>query len=219
MKLAHSHSSLSTFDTCPEQMRHLYIVKKFKKSWTPEKDGGIDAHAVLEQRIKLQRPLPSELASAEALVASFERMGSVEAEVSLAVNRDLKPTAFFDKNVWFRGKYDVVLSWPEKARAFIGDWKTGKVRESSEQIERGALLFLRSFSWAKTVAGANIWLQTGKPGTLYKFRREDADHRWAKLIKKMLDIEALDEKVSWERKASPLCPYCPVADCPNYRGG
>lgn len=213
--LQFSYSLLSQDDNCPEAARQLFIIKKYKKSYTVQ--GGIDDHKVLEARLRYQEPLPAPLAKAEPLVASLERNGTPEVEVSLAVNRDLSPTGFWDG--WLRGKYDVITRAVKSA--FIGDWKSGKVRESQDQLEIGALLLMATHPQIDTVVGANIWLglQTPKLGTPFTFKRAENEQRWLKWVRRIQTIERRDPNVEWEKRSGPLCKFCPVQSCLYYKGG
>lgn len=215
-RVQHSYSSLSTFDTCPEQYRQIYLLRAYRKTFAKQQDG-IDDHKLLEHRLRYQQPLPAPLAKAEPLAASLERSGKPEVELSLAVNQHLQPVGFWDG--YLRGKYDVVLRWPEQRRAFIGDWKSGKVRETDEQLEIGALLLLQNDARIDIVQGVNIWLQLPKLGQPYTFRREEKDALWVKWLRRMGTIEKLDPGQEWEKRESGLCGYCPVKVCQHYRGG
>jgi hypothetical protein len=217
VSLIYSYSFLDQDRNCPEAARQLFIIKEFKKTWTVK--GGIDDHKELEKRLKYQQPLPAPLAKAEPLVRSLEQSGPVGAEISYAVKRDLTPTSFWDKGAFLRGKYDVVLKWPDKQRAFIGDWKSGKVRESEDQLELGALLLMASEPQVQEVTGVNLWLQVPKLGTPYKFTRPDQGPRWAKWLARINAVEKRDPKVVWEKREGALCSYCPVKVCEHYRGG
>jgi hypothetical protein len=215
--ITHSYSSLSQFDNCPEAMRQLFITRRFKKTWTV--DGGIDAHTVLEARLKKKTPLPPELAEAEAFCASLEADGRpVECEVKFAVTHHITPTTFFHPDAWLRGKFDIVKRDRDKRKAFIGDWKTGKRRESDEQLAIGADLLFENDPDIDTVTGVNLWLNAGGVGQPYVFTRATKSKRWAPLIKRLREIELLDPAKEWEKRDGPLCRYCPVKTCENYQG-
>src|SRR5690242_16958733 len=110
--LAFSYSFLDCFyNVCPEQARGAFVTRQWKKSFA-QVDGGIDAHRVIEDRLKTRKPLPAQIAHAEPFVQSFERMGTVEAEVQLAVDRQVQRTGFWDG--WLRGKFDVVVRWRDR---------------------------------------------------------------------------------------------------------
>ena len=217
ISIQHSFTSLKQFDDCPEAMRSIYVLKRYKKTYTPAITGGIDEHRALEQRIRYHQLLPEQIARAESLVRSLEQAGKIEVELSLAVARDMTPIGFWDG--WLRGKYDVVTRWSADRRAFIGDWKTGKVREASDQLEIGAMLLMANDPAIDSVTGANLWLQTNSPGIPYTFHRRNLESLWLKWSRRMLTIESTDLSEPWERRESGLCGYCPVQDCPHYRGG
>jgi PD-(D/E)XK nuclease superfamily protein len=203
-----SYSLLSQHASCPEAARQIFVLRNFKKTWTVQ--GGIDEHKLLEDRLKAKRPLPPQLAASERYAQSLEKMGvPVQVEVGLAVDRDLKPVDFWAKTAWLRGKYDVRIVAPP--RALIGDWKTGKKRESPDQLELGALLTFANDPQVDVVTGVNVWLNAGGMGPPYVFKRFEP--RWAPWLKKMGMIEQADPAKEWEKKPGPLCNYCPVAVC------
>ncbi len=208
-----SHSLLDTYEVCPEQARSTFVTKKYKKTYTVAP--GIDIHKAIESRLKGKTPLPEPFAKVETFIKSMSNIGIIECEVPLAVDRALRPVTFWDPTAWFRGKFDAIVRHGRSA--FIGDWKTGKVREKADQLERGALLLMASDLAVQEVQGANIWLSTGKVGTSYKFTRRST--LWTKQIVLMETIEKLDPEVPWARRQGPLCSYCPCQDCPNYLGG
>lgn len=208
-----SYSFLSQDENCPEAARHLFILRDFKKTYSVQ--GGIDDHKVLERRMRFKEPLPDVLKKAEPLVVSLEQSGKPEVEVSLAVKRDMTPIGFWDG--YLRGKYDVIVR--QEKTAFIGDWKSGKVRESSDQLEIGSLLLMATYPAIDEVVGVNIWLQAPKLGTPFVFKRTEIEGRWLKWVRRMQMIEQRDPDEDWEKRESALCAYCPVATCRFYRGG
>lgn len=218
--LQFSFSFLSQDDNCPEAARHLFVLRTYKKSFA-KLEGGIDDHKVLEQRLRYKEPLPSALQKAEPLVVALEQRGEPRVEVSLGVDRNLQPIGFWDG--WLRGKYDVTVKLAP-TRGFIGDWKSGKIRESSDQLEIGALLWFAADAELQEVTGANLWLRSAeigaapKLGVPYTFKREDSGRRWAKWLARMNTIEKRDPTKEWERREGALCSWCPIKVCPHYRG-
>ena len=211
--LQHSYTSITLFDQCPEQHRHIYMLKTYKKA---PYDPGVDIHKLMEARFRYSQPLPPELAHVEPMAQSLIAQGKPECEVSLGIDRDLKPAKSYD--AWLRGKWDVILRWPDRARAFVGDWKSGKIRETADQLEIGALLLFAADAKIEEVHGANLWIGNGKAqlGIPYHFKRTDS--RWPKWIARMTTIEKLNPNEPWEMRESALCGWCPVAVCPNYKG-
>lgn len=216
MTLQFSFSLLSADETCPEQARQIYVLKAYKKSFA-KLEGGIDEHRVLERRLRFKEPLPPQLSKAEQFVASFEQHGTPLVEVSLGIDRHNRPVSFWD--AWLRGKYDVVVKYPEQRRAVLGDWKTGKVRESSDQLEIGAMLLMHTDPEIDTVVGVNIWLVTPELGRPYTFTREHLTMYDIKWFRRIVEIEKRDADKEWEKRQSMLCQWCPVKVCQFYRGG
>lgn len=214
MKLTFSYSLLAQFDNCPEAARHLFILRDYKKSYTVEE--GIDIHKAMESRIRYQHALPQPLAIMEPYVQSLERAGQPIPELSLAVTKDMRPSGFWVDQAYLRGKFDVVLR--TGPTAFLGDWKSGKVREASDQLEIGAMLLMATYPEIEQVVGANIWLKKPGPGTPYSFHRKTLDTTWLKWLKRMQAIESKDSNVPWETRDSPLCNYCPVSVCSHNPG-
>jgi len=220
-----SYTLIRDYNNCPEAVRQITILKAFKKTFTGDMLNGTDAHKVLEARIKSRAPLPATVADAEKFVAAFERQGTVEAEIPLAVNHWIEPISFWggsgighQTEPLIRGKFDVVVTHGDSA--IYADWKTGKPYENNElQFRIGALLLFANRPDLQQVTGLNVWLRTGALGQPYVFKREETSPHWATLLKKMKEIEARDPKVGWEKQSGPLCSYCPVKTCENYRGG
>lgn len=212
--LQFSYTNLSAHEQCPEKMRHIYILKDVKVSYATSQDG-IDHHKVLEQRLRYRQPLPQEIAKAEPYVASLEKAGPVEVELSLAVDRALQPSGFWTG--YLRGKYDVVVRWPEQRRAFIGDWKSGKIYEKADQLEIGAMLLIANDPGIDSVIAANLWLQKPGPGIPYHFARRQLEPLWVKWSRRMSVIEQADPAMEWEKRDGPLCAYCPVVECQHNR--
>lgn len=201
------------FDQCPEQFRHIYLLKTYKKA---PFESGVDIHKLMEARFRYNQPLPAELAHVEPMAKSFAAAGKPESEVSLAVDRNLQPAKSYDG--WLRGKWDLVLRWPERHKAFIGDWKSGKVRETVDQIEIGALLLFAADNQIDEVNGANLWIGNGKAKLGVPYRIKRSDNRWPKWLARMTTIEKLNPAEPWEMRESGLCGWCPVAVCPHFKG-
>lgn len=225
--ITYSFTFLRDEETCPEQARSVHVNKTYKKHFTKALEVGVDAHTAVEHRVKHRTPLPAEHLHFEPIVASFEKLGPIEAELPLAVNHRCEPVGFWGGSgighqtvPWIRGKYDVVIRNPAQRKALMGDWKTGRQDYEKElQLELGALLLMWNDPGIDTVAGINVYLKTGRPGRPYLFKRDEMSPRTARLVKRTRDIDARDVKVEWEKRPSGLCPWCPVASCQHFQGG
>ncbi|MDE2097888.1 MAG: PD-(D/E)XK nuclease family protein [Patescibacteria group bacterium] len=210
-----SYSAINTFDTCPKQYYHRYILKE-KDPQTEVMLHGIEVHRALEYRLRDKKPLPEYLLPHEKLVLSIEKAahgGDVHAELPLAITKDFTPCGFFDADVWGRGKADIVVQ--KKNKLWVGDWKTGKVREKKFQVQVFAAFIFKMFPEAEIVYANNLWLQENKIGENYLFTREGEKALWADILYKISRIEQAYEKNKFDPKPSGLCGSCPVKSCPH----
>ena len=222
-----SYTFLNTYgDICPEMCRRLYVLKDVKKTFSQKQDAGIDAHAVMDRHIRMGDSVPPELEFAAGLVSALRAHAEVSSEVALAVDRALAPGRFLEKGSWMpwlRGKFDAVAlgraDGPSADAAALAEWKTGKVRESGDQLEIGALLLMARHPRIQKVTGFNVWVGARRVGQPFTFLRTQAGTLWAKWIRRMQEIEQKDATRAWEKRESPLCAYCPVRECENWMGG
>lgn len=160
--IAISHTSLSTYQTCPKQYHAKYITKEVKFQQTEHTIYGNRMHEAMEHRLRSKTPLPEEFAALEDTALAVEQMkGHLMVEMELAVTRDLEPTQFFAKDVWLRGKADVIVFNPETGLLCIFDWKTGKPKKETQQLKIMALAAFYSLKGVKKIRVAFVYTKTG----------------------------------------------------------
>lgn len=214
-----SYSALDTFEQCPKRYYHRYILKEREPETEVTKHGTM-VHEALEFRVKEDRPLPEAYSSYESLAKSIADHKSdptvkVITEMPVALTWKFQPCEFFSPDVWGRGKADVVMI--KKDKAWIGDWKTGKVREKPDQVKIMAAFMFKLFPEVTKISAHNIWLQQGKLGEKYQFSKEHEPVLWAEIVGKVERIEKAYEKNRFDPKPSGLCGFCNVKVCPNNR--
>ena len=162
--IIHSESSLELFMTCPKQYEAKQITKTVKFQPTAATAFGNRVHEALENRLKVGTPLPRESAHLEAMCVSLLAMkGTHYVEHSLSIDADLGPKEYWDKEGWFRGKVDFKVFDAETGYLRVFDFKTGKPKPASKQLER-ALLAVRNMPKGvevKKVRSAFIYTATG----------------------------------------------------------
>ncbi len=214
-----SYSALECFDTCPKRYYHRYILKE-KEPENESNKHGTEVHKALEERVKDKKPLPKPYYMYEKFAKSVEKAGQggvVMVEYPLAITKDFRPCDFFGADVWGRGKADVVVH--KGSKMWIGDWKTGKVREKLFQIQVFAGFLFKLFPEVEEIHGNNIWLQAGKIGDAYSFTREKGEPIiWQDILYKISRIELAARKDSFDPKPSGICGFCYVKTCPHNRG-
>ena len=208
-KFAWSYTALSDFETCP---RRYYLTRVAKKVVVPQTEAtlwGNEVHKALELRLTERKALPEGMRQWEPLVETIaNKGGKVEAETKMALNRNLRPTGYFDQDVWVRGITDVTVIKGDKA--FIGDWKTGKPKPESSQLKLTAAMVMAFKPFINTVVNAFVWL---KPNTVTSetFKREDIPTIWQEFTPRVRRIEIAHEEDKFPPRPSGLCrQWCPV---------
>ncbi len=210
-----SYSSLKHFEQCAKSYYAQRVAKSHKQDDTAEYlTYGNLAHKDLEDRVNLKKPLPSHLSHLEPVIQGLEATGKLMiAEMEFAFTKDWKPTKYWAKDAWTRGKIDVLLIGKEDA--IILDWKTGKRRPDFGQLEYYALAV--GLLGIKKVKGYFVWIKTKQSDSC------DIDERVIAHVKRLFtDKAALLERAfdtnEWPAKTSALCAYCPVVnDCEEAR--
>src|ERR1700761_618765 len=94
-----SYSALSTFENCPKQYYHRYILKE-KEPDTVHTKHGTEVHTALENRLKDKTPLIKSYSPFEKLASSVEKAaegGMMFVELPLALDKAFNPCGFFSK--------------------------------------------------------------------------------------------------------------------------
>jgi hypothetical protein len=208
--LVYSYTMLNTADNCLHKAYRQYVKKDLKFVETPEMKFGNEVHSAMEYRIG-GKPLPESMRHWEPLVAVYAERKAIP-EMKLGITREGKPTGFFDKDVFFRGKADVVLR--NGQAAFLGDWKTGSSKyENPFELECQAVGVHAAMPNLRKIAGHYIWLKENRTGEVYDLT--DTRSAWAKINNKVEVIEDNMKSGEWPKNKNPLCGWCPVLDCEN----
>lgn len=204
MSLKHSFSSISTYDQCPRKFYELYVERKFKDS-SPALEEGNRVHKALEDYLNGVGPYPDRAPQDELL----RKLKSIDAkaEQALGIRADGSPCGFFDNDVYFRGKLDVVFTTPRHANAI--DWKTGKVRENALQAKAYALL-LSAVHPSLAPRITFDYLEKGRTPT-YKPTRSEAQEI-------MHRCKIVDNTERFDPRPGPLCGWCAVTTCEHNPG-
>lgn len=201
-----SYSFIRDFINCPKQCYHRYIAKDLPFEETEALKWGNRVHKAFEDGINKGVPLPEDVPYVNWLSAirSLPK-DRIAAEVKLAATADGQPTAFFAKDVAFRGKVDVLVE--RDSEGVIPDWKTGKVHEDPLELKVQGWLVRVNKPYLKTLTGFYVWLKEKRKGKDYNLI-DDSTEKW--LYDKRKEIMA---KTEWEPKPSGLCGYCSVKTC------
>lgn len=219
-----SWSSLEAYQTCPRRFYETKIVKNYKEPDNEQMVWGTDVHAALRSRIADGTPLPNNMLMYENVANKFATVDAdeIHCELETAVNSSLEPCGFWDDDCWNRGYEDYVALKGEKALTV--DWKTGKVKPRSRQLDLSALRIFAKFPQINIVQSAFAYLQFDK-WVRDTFYRKDYETRWGSFYEPISDMIYSEENNAWPAKPSGLCKRsrrpgssymgCPVATCPH----
>ena len=208
-----SYSFLNDLANCPHKAFSKYVKRDLPRETSPELEEGIRVHKVAEDLINGREISDPTARALEPYVFALIQQGA-KAEVKLGMTEDFHPAEFFSKDgLWGRGKADVLIVNPPAA--FIVDWKTGKVREDDRELRQLALLVLANYPEVTRISGCYVWLKEGRMGVVYDL--SDVNRTYHGTVAQMARARSYAEANDWPKIENPLCSYCPVTDCENWR--
>lgn len=204
-----SYTSLNDFETCPRRFYLTRVAKVVKEGQSEAMAEGNRVHKALELFVKDGIPLPETYKKYHAMAAKITATpGTKIAEFSFGLNRELKPTTFFAKDVWVRGKLDLTVLRPRSA--IVIDYKTGKRKEDIHQLRLFAGVAFRSFPAIERVATGYAWLPDNKLDT-ESFTRDDDPLIWQGFAIRVHRMEEAGRTNQFPPRPSGLCrKHCPV---------
>lgn len=216
----YSYSSIKMYKTCPKKYFHLYEVKDTKDTNSFEADFGSMAHKRLEEYVRgvpedqITKPTVAleDLKFCTQVVDTIRaKSDQVAAELKIGISHALHPVAFFDKAVWLRGVIDMLAI--RKDRAWVGDWKFGKVRPDNAQLDMFALQTFINFPAIQTVKAGFIWAKKGRidPEDFKYYERSDMTTLVDAIRADIAMIESSQQHANWPMQPSGLCGYCAVS--------
>jgi hypothetical protein len=224
---AWSFSRVSNFMTCPKKYFHTQVAKDVVETYE-HRGHGDEVHKMMEERLTKARPLPAAYAHwerwpAEILSDVDRTVVTLAAERELGITADFKPCEYFDRTVpvWSRAKIDVLKVYPD-GRAYIADWKTGKIKEDNDQLLLMALFTMIHYPRVKTVDAEFIFLKedTGpdvpRNNCVYAVRvtEDDVMEFWQRYKQYVKRLQSAHETLEFPAQESGLCKrYCPVKSC------
>mgnify|MGYP000595494109 CR=1 FL=1 len=207
MSVTWSYSGLTKYEQCPRQYQKIYVTKETVDVGFDASNWGNRVHEALESRVRDGVALPEGMTQHEALAKTIlAATGDVYVEHKFAINRAFQPVAFDSPDRWCRGIADSLIVNCLKAVAL--DYKTGKIREGSDQLALMALMTFAHFPSVVVCDTAFIWLQFGKT-TKERFQRSDIPTIWLRFLSRVKRLEVAYEQDKWLPNPTPLCKWCP----------
>lgn len=217
-----SFSSWNAYQTCPRQFYELRVAKNFKEPKSQPILWGEEVHTALEHHVKKGSPLPDKMAHFNPIVESIlQRPGENHAEMELACDINLRPVGFWDADAWVRGKGDLVKINGNKGIVF--DWKTGKKKVNSLQLDLMSVLAFAKFPELIDLSTCFVWFQDPSRPTIKRYHRDHAPRLLDQFQQGVDDMIWSENEDIWPAKPSGLCrpnprtgfAGCPVTTCPH----
>lgn len=213
-----SYSALKNFETCPRRYYHYQIKKDVVEPQSAELQSGHQLHGAFEARVKEGKQLPLGYGQYEDMLATFiNAPGTTYAEQRLALTSEFKPSAYFGNDVWFRTVIDAAKVRTEDGFALIIDWKSGKPKDDTTQLQLMAATMLLHDPKLQVVR-ASLAFVGHKIWETEEYTRDDLRRIWGDILPRVNELKEARAMGNYPAKPGGLCRrYCVVKTCP-YNG-
>jgi hypothetical protein len=217
---AWSYSSLKTFQQCPKKYYHLKVAKDIKDEGSEATIYGKELHKAAEDYIKDGTPIPPQFAFIQETVDALKKIpGEKHTEIELGVSNKggrLNPCGFYDKDAWYRGIADLLIVNGDEG--YLVDYKSSKNAKYADlkQLDLLAGAVFAHFPELKTLKSALIFVVSNE----FVNKEHSSMHKMAYFEHMRFDLERLETALKtgvWNAVAGPLCGWCPVKTCHNYK--
>lgn len=214
----HSYSAGKAYEQCPQLFLQDRVQRRFPFVQSPEAKRGDEIHNALADGIKHGKPIPAKFKGEDLhllVEAARNRVGLHLVEQKWALTKSFEPTGYYDDDAYYRYRNDYASI--TKQKAVIIDWKTGKDKYPDvAQLAEGAVVLMVHYPEVETVVSGLVFTATGKmvPAT---YTRGDLPMLIDQMAEKYAEIDRAMAEEDYPLQDGPLCPWCPVTDCPNWR--
>ena len=214
---AWSFSALDAYELCPKKYAAEKVYRSVKDKKNEAANYGDEVHKRFEQRLLRGTSLPLDLVHHEARLSYLDGLpGQPMPEQRLALTRELKPTGFFDSDVWVRGIVDYAKH--NGNLLVIVDHKTGRVKEGFDQIELMAAMMSCYLPEVEGFALMYHWTKE-KRFTRKKMHKVEIPAIWNKFLPRVSRMEEALKTETFPARKNFLCKrYCQVTSCPHHGG-
>jgi hypothetical protein len=218
MRRAWSFSALNNFLTCPKKYYHTSVIKDVRE---PESDAirhGHHIHAAFERRIRDRDALPLGTRQYEPILASLAALsGEIRVEVKLAIDENFAPCEWFAKTTWARAVLDFICI--QDTRALIFDWKTGRRKDSDEQLRLMAGMVFCHMGEVTEISASFLWMQepAGQQIDNSIIKRAELPNIFSSFEPRLKRYQHAHDTTSFPAQPGGLCRrFCPVRKCPHH---
>jgi hypothetical protein len=164
--------------------------------------------------------LPPQFAFIQETVDALKNIpGEKHTEIELGVsnkNGRLNPCGFYDKDAWYRGIADLLII--NGNEGYLVDYKSSKNAKYADlkQLDLLAAAVFTHFPEINSLKSALIFVVSNE----FVNKEHSSMHKLAYFEHVRFDLERLEKAMEtgvWNAVSGPLCGWCPVKTCHNYR--
>lgn len=221
--IALSWTRLETFEQCPRKFQGSYITKEFPK---PDFDAehfrkGRAVHKAIEDRIKYGTPIPNpirddkggewymDLSHLDKFLISVDKAEDDQklVEKKYALDHNYNAVDWFNRATIWRCAFDLCVVIGNTA--IIIDWKTGKVKQASDQLKLFAAFAFTVFPQVTRVVTAYVWCenQEAKP-SIQTYDRAQHQNLWLEFGDRGELVQMANESGNWPARKNSFCKWC-----------
>lgn len=206
-----SPTSMGTFETCPRQYAHKYVLKTVKYVESPEQAEGKKFHRAAYQRCCLGMSTPPEYAVFEPAFKVVDGWPDLSGEMRLAVDRTFKSVDWRYRMVG--NDVDIMSVDRTSKTARVVDWKTGKPKDDPLQLLINGVTVFAEEPLVNEITLGFFYTKTGKMDR-FKMHRDNLPIQQREVLKKIHRIQVAHETAAFPPKPSGLCKkWCDVMSC------
>lgn len=225
-----SFSRLKNFETCPRRYEAVDINKfdEGVQGKSEELVRGEQLHDAMRNRVQGAAALPPQFIYmepwAEKLTKTLHPYQIIQCELKLSTDRYGKPTGYFDKTTWLRGKIDYFRLVPVNETEDAGhviDYKTGKPPKmwDGTQLALNAYLIFAHYKNMRSVRVDYLWTEFNDT-THETYTRDAMPQTMSDITPRVTKLEEAHRTGVFEPRPCGLCrEYCPVASCEYWGKG
>jgi hypothetical protein len=218
---AWSWTALEGTEICP---RRYYVTKVSKLVSEPPSEEvmrGRSVHEQLAAAVQGDAAPPEEFAWTASLIGQLRKMPYVKAEKPLTLTDDFRPVGKWANDVRLRTTFDAIAI--SGSKAVILDWKTGKRKGGSKQLDvMAAALLLSDQERIEEVHASFVWLKDKAVDSI-TMRQPDAVRFITELRRDRLPaLKVYDGRPKWQDVPaikSWACRFCVFYECEFHNGG
>lgn len=216
MSFKWSYSSLKEYINCPRQYHEIKVLKNYTKRVTREMTFGTQVHKYCEDYVGEGKPLPKDYDHFQPVLDSLlEIPGTRHPELRMGLLANGNACRFGDPACWVRGIVDLLVI--DGDQAYIVDYKTGSNKyPDPKQLKLMALMTFAHFPQVQNIkAGLLFIVQNSFVDESYT--RSQTEELWGHFRPDLQRLQSSYETEVWNPNKTPLCGWCPVTYCENYK--